>query len=35
MDKQDLEVCFWMMFLRYFEGFWQKTKNQPNADTMR
>jgi len=26
MDKQDLMVCFWMMFLRYLEGFWQKTK---------
>ncbi|KKL75397.1 hypothetical protein LCGC14_2055260, partial [marine sediment metagenome] len=26
MDKQDLEGFFWMMFLRYLEGFCQKTK---------
>jgi len=26
MDKQDLVGFFWMMFLRYHEGFCQKTK---------
>jgi hypothetical protein len=25
MDKQDFMVCFLMMFLRYLEGFCQKT----------
>jgi len=24
--KQDLVVCFWVMFLRYLEDFCQKTK---------
>ncbi len=26
IDKKNLVVCFWMMFLRYLEGFCQKTK---------
>ena len=35
MDKRVFVVCFWMMFLRYLEGFCQKTKYRLGADTMR
>ncbi len=35
MDKQDFAVCFWMMFLRYLEGFCLKTKYHSIADIMR
>ena len=34
MDKQDFAVCFWMMFLRYLEGFWQKTIYHGTVDSM-
>ena len=35
MDKQNFVVCFWMLFLRYLEGFCQKTKYQQTLDIMR
>ncbi len=35
MDSQYLMVCFWMMFLRYLEGFCQKTIYYQTLDIMR
>jgi len=35
MDKQDFMVCFWMMFLRYLEGFCKKTIYQSISCIMR
>ncbi len=35
MDKQDFVVCFWIMFLRYLEGFCQKPKYHGTCDSLR